>query len=132
MPPVAGLVTVTGTVWAVAIAACGIMAVTWPALSGVVVICVPLKVTNAPEPKLLPSTFNGKAGPPAVALGGLKLAIVGTVPGVAMGWDPYPHPMAKAQSIKTVSSFIDFSVSVKSIECRKITRGECLKTVTFL
>ena len=84
MPPVAGLVTVTGTVWAVAIAACGIMAVTWPELFHVVDICALLNVTTACEPKLAPMTCNEKAAPPAVAFGGLKLVMLGAVPGVAM------------------------------------------------
>ena len=78
----------TGTVAAVAIAACGIMAVTSPELSCTVAIFVLLKVTKACVLKLLPSTFNGKAGPPAVALAGLKLVIVGATPGVAMECEP--------------------------------------------
>lgn len=72
----------TLTVAAVAIAACGIIAVTCVELLSVVVICVPLNVTKACGLKLLPITCSGKAGPPAVAFGGLKLAIAGIALGV--------------------------------------------------
>jgi hypothetical protein len=69
MPPgVPGLVTVTGAVPAAEIALCGIMATTWPEFVHVVVILVPLKVTNAAEAKLAPVTVRLKAAPPAVAL----------------------------------------------------------------
>jgi len=76
---------VTVAVPAVAIAACGIIAVTMAELLTAVVMFDPLKVTNACDPKLVPMTCSEKAGPPAVALAGLKLAIVGAVPAVAMG-----------------------------------------------
>ena len=60
----------TVAVPAVAIAACGIIAVTMAELLTAVVMFDPLKVTNACDPKLVPMTCSEKAGPPAVALAG--------------------------------------------------------------
>jgi hypothetical protein len=68
IPLVAGLVTVTGTVPAVAIALCGILAMTSPELSNVVVMATPLNFTTAPDAKFAPSTVSEKPGSPCVAL----------------------------------------------------------------
>lgn len=82
MPPLtAGFVTVTGTVPAVIIELCGMLAVTTPELTQAVVIFWFAKLTTAPEVKLEPLTVNMKAAPPAVALAGARLEIVGAVPG---------------------------------------------------
>src|SRR5579864_8502249 len=69
-PPGAGFVTATFTVPAVAISAAAIAAVTWVALTNVVVLAAPLNFTTAPETKPVPVTVGVKAAPPAFALGG--------------------------------------------------------------
>jgi len=80
-PGVPGLVTVTGTVPAVATALAGIVALTSVALSKVVVMGVPLKFTTAFETKFVPCTVNVKSELPAAVLGGVSWAMVGIVPG---------------------------------------------------
>jgi hypothetical protein len=49
----------------------------------IVVIFVPLKVTKAPELKLVPFTINWKSAPPWAVWLGLSAVIVGVVPEVA-------------------------------------------------
>ena len=77
-PPGAGFVTATFTVPAVAISAAAIAAVTWVALTNVVVLAAPLNFTTAPETKPVPVTVSVKAAPPALALGGTIEISVGT------------------------------------------------------
>jgi hypothetical protein len=52
-------------------------AVTWVALTYVVVRFVPFHLTTEPEMKLVPFTVRVKAAPPAVADEGLRLVVVG-------------------------------------------------------
>jgi hypothetical protein len=77
-PPGAGLVTVTLNVPAVAMSAPVIDAVTFVALTKVVVFAVPLKFTTEEATKLVPFTVRVKAAPPADALVGDSEVIVGT------------------------------------------------------
>ncbi len=76
-PPGAGLVTVTLKVPAVAMSAARIVAVTCVALTNVVVFAVPLKFTTAPETKFVPFTVSVNPAPPATALVGESVVIVG-------------------------------------------------------
>jgi hypothetical protein len=66
-PPGAGFVTVTLNEPAVAISAAVIVAVTWVALTKLVVVAVPLKFTTEDELKFVPFTVKVKADPPARA-----------------------------------------------------------------
>ena len=77
-PPGVGLKTVTLAVPAEAMSAARIEAVTWVALTYVVVRFVPFHLTTELEMKLVPLTVSVKAGPPAVADEGLRLVVVGT------------------------------------------------------
>jgi hypothetical protein len=74
-PPV--VVTVTLAVSAVAIRLAGTAAVSWLALTSVVVSAVAPHVTVAPATKCVPLTVSLKAAPPAVAELGLRLVMVG-------------------------------------------------------
>jgi hypothetical protein len=76
-PPGVGLKTVTLAVPAVAMSAARIDAVTWVALTYVVVRFVPFHLTTELEMKLVPFTVSVKADPPAVAELGLRLVVVG-------------------------------------------------------
>lgn len=76
-PPGAGFCTVTAGVPAVAISDVRMEAVSWVALTKVVVFANPPKLTTAAETKLVPLTVRVNAGPPAVALGGESVVIVG-------------------------------------------------------
>jgi hypothetical protein len=77
-PPGAGLVTVTGTVPAEAMAAAGMAAVNCVALTNVVVRVVPPKLTNEVDTKFVPLTVRVKAEPPVAALFGEMEVIDGT------------------------------------------------------
>jgi hypothetical protein len=77
-PPGAGFVTVTLNVPAVAMSATVIDAVTFVALTKVVVLAAPLKFTTEVATKLVPFTVRVKAAPPADALVGDSEVIVGT------------------------------------------------------
>jgi hypothetical protein len=76
-PPGPGFVTVTGNVPAVAISVAVIAAVTCVALIKVVVFAAPLKFTTDVETRFVPLTVNVNAAPPAVALVGESVVIVG-------------------------------------------------------
>ena len=65
LPP--GLTTVTGAVPAPAMSVAGIAAVSWLALTNVVVRVVPFHRTVAPLTKFAPVTVKVNAGPPAGA-----------------------------------------------------------------
>ena len=69
--------TVTEALPAAAIRVAGIKAVSWVALTKVVVSGAPFHCATAPDAKALPFTVSVKAGPPAVAEFGLKEAIAG-------------------------------------------------------
>jgi hypothetical protein len=75
-PPGVGLVTVTVAVPAVAISAAVIAAVSWVALTKVVVLAAPLNFTTDVDTKPVPFTVRVKAAPPAVApVGERELAV---------------------------------------------------------
>ena len=76
-PPGDGLVTDTLRVPAVAMSAARIVAVTCVALTNAVVLGAPLKVTVAPLTKPVPFTVSVNPAPPAVALVGESVVIVG-------------------------------------------------------
>jgi hypothetical protein len=76
-PPGAGLVTDTVVVPAVAISAAVIAAVTFVALTKVVVLAAPLNFTTDVDTKPVPLTVRVKAAPPAVALFGEREVAVG-------------------------------------------------------
>jgi hypothetical protein len=78
-PPGAGLVTVTAAVLAEAMAAAGTAAVNCVALTNVVVPAVPPKLTVEPVTKFVPLIVSVNAAPPAAALLGEIVVIVGVV-----------------------------------------------------
>ena len=77
-PPGEGFVTVTEGVPALATSEARIAAVTFVALTNVVVRAFPLKLTTDPLTKLEPFTVNVNAPEPAVALDGCSEVITGT------------------------------------------------------
>jgi hypothetical protein len=87
-PPGAGLVTVTGTVPAEAMAAAGMATVNCVELTTAVAGVVPPKLTTEAATKFVPLTVRVKPAPPATALVGEIAAIVGLV---IVGLLP-PHP----------------------------------------
>ena len=81
-PPGARLVTVTAAVPAEAMAAAGMAAVNCVELRDVVATAVPPNLTIEPATKFVPLIVSVKAAPPATALFGEILVIVG------VGLDP--------------------------------------------
>jgi 3,4-dihydroxy-2-butanone 4-phosphate synthase len=77
-PPGAGFVTVTGNVPAAAISAAVIAAVICVPLTNVVVRAFPLNFTAEAATNPVPFTVNVNAAPPAVALAGESVVMVGT------------------------------------------------------
>jgi hypothetical protein len=77
-PPGVGLVTVTALVPADVISVARIEAVSCVALTKVVVFAAPAKFTVEVFTKFVPFTVSGNAAPPAVALFGAIVVIVGT------------------------------------------------------
>jgi hypothetical protein len=76
-PPGAGFVTVTAGVPTLATSLARIAAVTWLALTKVVVLALPPKFTTEPLTKLDPFTVSVKAPDPAVVLAGSNEVIAG-------------------------------------------------------
>src|SRR5579862_1950819 len=125
MPPATpGLVTVTGTVAGVAIADAGIAAVSWVALTNVVVCAWPFQFTTAVAAKFVPLTVKVKFDPPEMALLGISWAIDGVVPGCAgvLECVPYPHPMDKAVNSSKQMTLIFMLVSPRLREASGETR----------
>ncbi len=83
-PPGVGFTTVTGTVPWVPMSLAGIAAVTWPALTNVVVRATPFQRTSEVPTKLLPFTVSVNAAPPAAVLGGASDVSAGTGLGALM------------------------------------------------
>src|SRR5258708_25084456 len=84
MPPgVPGWVTVTAAVPAVAMSAPGMVAVSWFALTCVVVCAVPFQLMAALPLKLVPSTVITKDALPAAILFGARSLMLGIVPATA-------------------------------------------------
>jgi hypothetical protein len=108
MPLVAGLVTVTATVAGVAISEAAIVAVSWFALTKVVVCAVPFQLIVPLVEKLLPLTVSMNEGPPEVIVFGASAEIAGMDPGCAgvVALELYPHASVKAASAasKTVDN----------------------------
>jgi hypothetical protein len=77
-PPGTGFATDTLKAPAVAMSPAVIAAVTCVALTNVVVLALPLKLTTAPETKFVPFTVNVNAAPPVIALAGESEVIAGT------------------------------------------------------
>ena len=77
-PPGAGLKTVTLADPAVAMSAAGMLAVSRVSLTYVVARALPFQRTTEPPTKFVPLTVRVNAGPPTLALDGLRLVIVGT------------------------------------------------------
>ena len=75
LPP--GFATVTLAVPVEAMSLAGIAAVSWEALTNVVVRFDPFHLTVELETKFVPSTVKVKAGPPAVNVLGFKLLSTG-------------------------------------------------------
>ena len=73
VPPPEGLVTVIGTVPTLATSVAGMAAVTCVAVTKVVALAAPLKLTTAPLPKFEPLTTKVNAAEPAIALEGTRL-----------------------------------------------------------
>jgi hypothetical protein len=76
-PPGAGFVTVTLNIPAVAISVAEIEAVTWVALTNVVVSLLPLNLTTEEVMNPCPFTVSLNAGPPAAVEDGLRDVNVG-------------------------------------------------------
>ena len=76
-PPGAGLKTVTFAVPAVAMSVAGMLAVSRVSLTYVVVRSLPFQRRTEPLTKFVPLTVRANAEPPAMALAGLRLVIVG-------------------------------------------------------
>ncbi len=83
-PPGAGVTTVTGALPAVPMSLAGIAAVTWPALTNVVVRAAPFQRTSEVPTKLLPFTVSVNAAPPAAVLVGASDVSAGTGLGALM------------------------------------------------
>jgi hypothetical protein len=114
IPPAAwaGLVTVTATIARVAMAAAGILAISWFPVTKVVLCPEPFQLTIASELKLLPLTVKVNPGLPAVMLFGTSCIITGTVPaeGAVLLGDLYPpHPKDSSVSNSTEIIFMTFS-----------------------
>ena len=77
-PPGVELNTVTEAVPVAAMSAAVIAAVNWVEETNVVVRFDPFQRTLEPATKLLPLTVSVNAGPPAFAVAGLRLVVVGT------------------------------------------------------
>src|SRR5438132_683506 len=77
-PPGAGFVTVTAGVPAVAMSDARMAAISWVPLTNVVVFAAPAKFTVEAFTKFVPFTVRVNDGPPAVALVGESVVIVGT------------------------------------------------------
>ena len=77
-PPGAGFVTETEKLPTATMSAAVIAAVTCVALTNVVVLALPLKLTVAPLTKPVPLTMRVKAAPPTVVPVGESVVIVGT------------------------------------------------------
>ena len=96
-PPGAGLVTVTLKVPALAMSEARMAAVSCVELTKVVARLLPLKLTAAPLTKFVPFTVKVKPTPPAMALVGEMLVIVGAgVCTVSLNTVPKP-PKAKKE-----------------------------------
>jgi hypothetical protein len=108
MPLVAGLVTVTATVAGVAISEAAIVAVSWFALTKVVVRAVPFQLIVPLVEKLLPLTVNMNEGPPEIIAFGASAETAGMDPGCAgmAAFELYPQASVKAVSAasKTVDN----------------------------
>ena len=83
MPATAGFVTVTGTVAGVAIFPAAMVAVSWFALTWVVLCAEPFQLTVALVEKLLPLTVSTKAAPPEVIESGASSVMLGMLPAAA-------------------------------------------------
>src|SRR5438132_54065 len=82
-----GLRTVTCTEPAFPMSLAGMAAVSRVALTNVVVRALLFQRTLAPETKPVPSTVSVKAGPPAVAVLGVSVVMVGAgIPPVQLTW----------------------------------------------
>src|SRR5581483_2416093 len=95
MLPLAGSVTVTGTVAGVAMADPGIVASSFEELTKLVCSGTPLKLTTAPDTKFVPSTSSWNPAEPAVMLAGLSWEMAGEE---AFGLE-YPHPRPRAVTL---------------------------------
>src|SRR5215472_4078704 len=75
-PPGFGFVTFTGNAPAIATSLAGTVAVSWVALTNVVVSALPLKFTADVDTKFVPVTVKVRAAPPAAWVWPLTVAIV--------------------------------------------------------
>jgi hypothetical protein len=119
-PPGAGLVTVTGTVRAEATPAAGMAAVNCVELTSVVAGVVPPKLTIEAATKFVPLTISVKPAPPAAALVGEILAIVGLV---IVGLLP-PHPARNTEpTIPKITSPLISAVLLFIINSRLLAQA---------
>jgi len=145
MPLVAGLVTVTATVAGVAISEAAIVAVSWFALTKVVVCAVPFQLIVPMVEKLLPLTVSTNEGPREVIVFGASAEIAGMDPGGAgmVALELYPHASVKAVSAasKTVDNvFMTIPPGVcplmesmnTEMECMNTEAGVCQRSVKCL
>jgi xanthosine utilization system XapX-like protein len=144
-PPGAGFVTVTGKLPTAAMSATVIAAVTWVALTKVVVRAFPLNFTEEVETKPVPFTVRVKAAPPAVAPFGESEVIVGAgllivkvcapevpPPGAGLVTVTFTEP-AVAMSVARIAAVICVALTkvVALAAPLKFTTDEELKFVPF-
>ena len=127
-PPRAGLVTVTAAVPAETRAAAGIAAVNCVELTKVVVGAVPPKLTIEAATKFVPLTVSVKPAPPAAALVGEIVAIVGLV---IVGLLP-PHPARNTRlTIRRTASLLLSPVLLFTTTSRPSLTPTLMDTLTF-
>jgi hypothetical protein len=123
-PPGAGFVTVTLNEPAVAMSAPAIDAVSFVALTKVVVLAVPLKFTTEEATKLVPFTVRVKAAPPTDALVGESEVMVGTGLLTANGELPdVPPPGAGFVTVTLNDPAVAISAAViAAVICEALTK----------
>jgi hypothetical protein len=115
------VVTVTLAVPVVAIRLAGTAAVTWVALTNVVVSAVEFHFTVAPEAKLVPFTVSVKAAPPAVAEVGARVVIVGG-PGLMVKVEAGDVPRGSATVTLAVPAVAIRLAGTAAVSCVALTK----------
>ena len=129
-PPGVGLNTVTGKGPALATSVARMLAVTWLALTYVVMRALPLKLTTELLMNSDPLTVSVKAPEPAVALEGLSIVIAGTglfVPAALIvkftGVEIVPPPGAGSVTVTAaVPAFVMALAGIAAVSCAAFTK----------
>jgi len=123
------LLTVTLAVPTLAIRAAGTVAVICVALMNVAANCVAPKATVEVEVKLLPFTVSVKAAPPAMALAGLRLVIVGAG-GLTVKATPRDIPLTLLTVMLAVQKLAIRLAGIAAVNCFELT-NETVNGVAF-